>query len=51
MTSHIIVQIMIAIIFAGGITGLVKLPGKQKATAAIVTLISIIATILLWCIK
>lgn len=51
MTTNIIIQIVIAIIFAGGVAGLVKLPNKQKLIAGFVTLISIVATILLWSIK
>ena len=51
MTTNIIIQIVIAIIFAGGVAGLVKLPGKQKLIAIFLTLISVIATVLLWSIK
>jgi uncharacterized membrane protein len=51
MTSHIIIQVVLAIIFAGGIAGVIKLPGKQKAIAVFVMLIAIISTVLLWCIK
>lgn len=51
MTTSIIIQIIIAIIFAGSIAGLIKLPGNQKLIAAFVLLVSIAATVLLWSIK
>ena len=40
MTTNIIIPIVIAIIFAGGAAGLVKLPGKQKLIAIFVTQIN-----------
>lgn len=48
MTPNIIVQVVLAIIFAGGIAGLIKMPGKQKIIAAVIMIIIIVASLLIW---
>lgn len=48
MTTNIIIQVVIAIIFAGGLAGVIKLPGKQKAIGVFVMIMAIISTLLLW---
>ena len=48
MKINIIIQIIIAMIFAGGIFGLVKLKGLQKIIAIIVMAILIVVSLLVW---
>lgn len=50
MKTQIIIQIFLAIILAGGIAGIIKLPSKQKWIGILIILIQIIGSILLWTI-
>lgn len=46
--TNIIVQVVLAIIFAGGVVGLIKLKGLQKIIAIFVMALATIASLLVW---
>lgn len=51
MTAKIIIQVVLGIIAGGAVAGLIKLPGKQKAIAVFVLLVTLVGSLLTWFIQ